>query len=225
MTARRAIAAAVLALLLAGCTARLRPAPTATLVPGRGQGAEATEAGVRVVARAGAWRARPPGLEGVVTPVLVTVENGSDRTLRIRYDDFSLVGADGRRFAALAPFEIEGTVSEPAPAYAFPRSALAPRLLGFHRGRPVYLYDPVWYDPFWYDPFYGPGFLRVDLPTGDMVQLALPEGTVEPRARVSGFVYFERVRRDAGRVDFTARLADARTGEPMGRVVIPFVVE
>jgi hypothetical protein len=213
-----------MALLLAGCAAELRPGPAASVVPGRGYGAEASDAGVRVVARAGAWRARPTQLEAVVTPVLVTIENGSDRPLRIAQDVFTLASDPGRRFAALAPFDIEGTVSEPVPGYAIPRPSFGPRLIGFHRGRPVYVRDPFWWDP-WYDPFYPSRFAYLDLPTGDMVQLALREGPLEPGGSATGFVYFQRVPQDAGHVDFTMRLVDARTGLPFGAVSIPFLVD
>jgi hypothetical protein len=58
-----------------------------------------------------------------------------------------------------------------------------------------------------------------------MVQLALPARTVEPGARATGFLYFDRVKRKAKRVDFTARLLNATTGEQIGTVTIPFVTE
>jgi hypothetical protein len=221
----RWLAVVILALLVGGCAARLRPGPAATVVPGRGHGAEATEAGVRVVARADAWRARPAQLEAVVTPVLVTIENGGSRPLRISQADFALVSDVGRRFAAVPPFEIEGSMSEPLPSYGFPRWRPAPRLLGFHRGRAVYVFDPFWYDPTWYDPFYPSGFVHIDLPTADMVQLALRETPLEPTASTTGFVYFQRVPGDVGHLNFTLRLVDARTGDPFGTIFIPFVVE
>lgn len=207
-----------LVLLLAGCAAQLRPAPDARLVPGLPGAATAQADGVTLTAQAGAWRGRPPGLETYVTPVLVTVDNGSRVPVRLRYADFALVDARGRRLEARAPFEVRGAVAEPLPYYAFPRG---PFLVRDIAGRPV-LVDPFWYDPFYFD---FPRYRRVELPTGDMVQLALPEKVLEPGARVSGFVYFEPVERAASPLTLTVRLVDDRSGEPFATATIPFVLK
>ena len=207
-------------LLLGACAGQLQPAPEAMLVEGRGKGAAAQTAGVTVIARARAWQSSPSSLELVVTPILVTIENESPTPLRVRYADFALVGPEGRRFAARAPFEVQGYVADPGAGYAYPRYPYPyPYFIRDSLGRPVA------FDPFWYDPFYDFGrFPSVSLPTGDMVQLALPERVVEPHGRATGFVYFERVQK-VPRVDFTARLLDDRSGQPIGTVTIPFVLD
>ncbi len=206
-------------LLLGGCATHLRPAPGAQLVPGREQAAVAEAGGVRVSARAGAWRGRPAALGDVATPILVSVENTGTVPVRLRYEHFSLRAADGRVLPGRGPYEVEGVAAEAVPGYAFARP-------------PLFWYDPLWrhpfwWDPFWYDPFWfdHPRFSRVPLPTGDMVQMALPERVVEPGARVTGFVYFDRVTRAMSPLTFTARLVSDRTGEDIGAVAIPFVVE
>lgn len=66
--------------------------------------------------------------------------------------------------------------------------------------------------------------LRVDLPSVDMLQKALPEGVLDPGGRITGFVYFEELR-DGARIDFTIRLFDAVTGESFGALELPFIVE
>jgi hypothetical protein len=217
LTVRVLLAGAVL--LLAGCAPHLRPAPDAQLVPGPGQGAAAEGAGVRVVARAGAWHAWPPHLSSVVVPMLVSVENHSTTAVRLRYQDFALVSPDGRRFPALAPFEIQGVVMEPVPGYARP---LGPFLVRDVFGRLVFV-DPWFGDPFSRD-WTLPRTVAVTLPTADMVQLALPERVVEPGGRVSGFLYFPRLRRVAA-VTFTARLLSEPGHEPLATLTIPFLME
>lgn len=103
--------------VLAGACApavELEPAPRANEIEaGPGEGAAAVEAGVRMVARVDAWDARPEDLDEEVTPVLVTISNGSTVPLRIRYNEFQLVSASGQRFAAMPPFLLEGEVSVP----------------------------------------------------------------------------------------------------------------
>lgn len=219
---RAAAVLAILGLVLGGCAARLVPAPTAQLVSGPGEGAEARQAGVTVEARVGAWQGHPADLEAHVTPVLVTIDNQGPRPLRVRYEQFELAGSTGRLSVARSPFAIRGWVSEPLPGYALARPWVGFRIVGVHRGRAIVLADPF-LDPFWYPPFYGAGFGRVGLPTGDMVALALPERPVEPGARVSGFVYFDRLGRDVENVDLVFHLVDARSGDEFGQVAIPFV--
>jgi len=85
----KALTLFVLVLVVGGCAAELRPAPTAQILPGPGEPATAAAAGVRVVAQVGAWRAQPAGLGGAVTPILVTIDNQSDVPLRIRPSAFA----------------------------------------------------------------------------------------------------------------------------------------
>jgi hypothetical protein len=208
-----------LILVFGGCAAELRPAPTAQILPGPGQPATAEAAGVRVVAQVGAWRAYPARLDGVATPILVTVDNQSDVPLRIRPSDFALVSGDGRRFVAQAPSEVHGAVAEPGPpVYAFPRTYVVSTRDGAGR---VLLYEPFPYGPYFN---YYPGATWTELPTGDMIQLALPERALEPRTNVTGFLYFPKLARNAGSVDLTAALVDARTSAPVATLTIPFVV-
>jgi hypothetical protein len=70
-----------------------------------------------------------------------------------------------------------------------------------------------------------PLYLRVPLPTSEMIRLALPEGALDPGATVEGFLYFDRVKRKAGRVTFEATIVTAFSGERLGVVAIPFVAD
>ena len=210
----------VAAVGLSACATTLKPAPGAPVVEGSlGRGVIAEGAGVRLIAWAGAWRAWPRSLEAVVTPVLVSVENRSQVPLRLRHSDFALVGPAGQSFAAHGPFEVVGHVAEPAGWYASPGLYAGTYVVRDVRGRP-FLIDPLWDDPF----FYGPAFTSVELPSSDMVQLALPERVVEPHDTATGFLYFDRVRK-VPRVDLTARLVDDRSGQPFVTLTVPFVVD
>ena len=204
----KALTLLVLILTVGGCAAQLRPAPTAQILPGPGQPATAAAAGVRVVAQVGAWRAEPANLGGAVTPILVTIDNQSGAPLRLRPSAFALVSGDGRRFVAQAASDIHSAVANAGPpSYAFPR--------GY-----VVLSDPFFYDLYVSDD---PESMWIALPTSDMIQLALPERVLEPRTTVSGFLYFPRLARNVSSVDFTATLADDRTGAPVATLTIPFV--
>jgi hypothetical protein len=88
----------------------LRPAPGANVGPG--DGAVAADEGARIEARTETWSAFPDHLTDEVTPVLVTTTNESNAPLRIRYDEFHLVGPAVKTFAALPPFDITGTVTQ-----------------------------------------------------------------------------------------------------------------
>ncbi len=223
---RRALGHAALAtglLLAAACATRIVPAPTADRLPGPGAAALAEAAGVRVIVAADAWRGFPADLAEAVTPMLVTIHNGSERQLMIRYEHFALTSPEGRRFAALPPFEITGVVSEPVPGFHPPvRFGVAPYLSRWYPGWTVFG-GPFPFHTAYYDAFY-PAFTRVALPTGDMVQKALPEGVVEPGGRVAGFVYFEEVK-DVEVLTFAARLVEPSAATPFAEVRLPFVVD
>jgi hypothetical protein len=219
------LALVLCAAALTGCAARLAPAPGTVVAPGPGTGAVAREAGIQLSARAHAWRNVPSTLEMIVTPIFVTIENNGTVPLRVRREDFALVAADGARSVARGPYEIEGFASEHAPAgFAYPRASFGIGH-GWYRGGRFGLGMPFGGDPFLYDDYYYPMFVNVPLPTGDMIQMALPERVLEPGARAEGFLYFDRVDRKAKRVDFTARLVNATSGDQIGTITIPFVVD
>lgn len=202
----------------------LDPAPRANEIEaGPGEGAAEVEVGVRMVARVDAWNARPEDLDEEVTPVLVTISNGSTVPLRIRYNEFQLVSANGQRFAAMPPFLLEGEVSVPVTTPFFPGTGfeVAPYLSPFYPGISPFA-GPFAADPLYYDTYF-PAFREIELPTTDMLARALPEGVVAPGGEVTGFLYFQEVGDEAERVSYRAELVNALTGEPFGVVAIPFV--
>lgn len=214
-----------LAALLGACSQpELSPAPAANAVPGLGQGAVATEAGVRVEARTDAWSARPENLETEVTPILVRITNQSSMPLRLRYNEFHLVGPGGQSFAAIPPFSLEGEVTRPInrPAFASTGFSVAPYLGGYYPGITrfggAFAPDPIYYGT------YGTRFRDLELPTDQMLELALAEGVLDPGGEVQGFLYFEEAGELANRVSFRTELVNASTGDQFGTATIPFVV-
>lgn len=205
----------------------LAPAPGAMPAPsGPGSGAVATVEGVTMEARAGAWRGLPQNLEAESIPLLVEITNDSDRTIRLRYNDLQLVAPGGQTFHAIAPFRVEGDVSQTVdvPAFTATRFRLAPYLSRYYPRYDLVTGDFV-YDPLYYDT-YVPTRVRVDLPTADMIRMALPEGVLDPGGRISGFLYFEDVEDlNIPQVEFTAALVDAESGDRFGTIAIPFVVQ
>lgn len=126
----------------------------------------------------------------------------------------------------------EATYGQLTPAYYGHRYGGFYGGFGGFGGR-SYWYDPWWYGsywwPGWYDPwFYGPTYAVPyyiePLPTRDMVRRALPEGTLEPGASISGFLYFQDVGNREDSVTLRARLVDAQTEEGIGEITIPFFV-
>jgi hypothetical protein len=191
-----------------------------------------TMAGVTVTAEADAWRGVPADLIRVI-PLLVTIDNKSTRPLRVRYTEFALVD-ETKHASALPPFRIEGTetvgTSGALNAYPYPLSGfyVAPYLSRFYPGLTPFA-GPFVYDPFFYTSYY-PRFVELQLPTGDMVQKALPEGVLQPGGRMSGFLYFENV--DIGDINgdddmgrFLMDLVDASTTRAIGTVAIPLEID
>lgn len=193
-------------LLLAACAASPGlPAPMA---------ARAGE--VEVVARTGAWSGWPADLSRLTTPIHVRVVNRGATPVRVSHDDVALV-AGGVRLPAVLPYEVRGVVYAPPPA-ALPSAGFSPDVADSSA-------TPHWAlrgsataaeaDP----ARVGEQFA---LPSLDMLDGALPEGVVPPGDEASGFVYFEPL--GAGPAELSVRLIDGRTGQVVGRAVIPITL-
>jgi hypothetical protein len=217
--------------LIAGCIpeARLQPLPEARSLAGDTSAAMAEAHGVRLVADGAAWDSYPKNLERRLTPVEVRVENHSGRPLSIRYEFFDVEGASRFHYAAIPPLSLDEVTDNGSPictAGYWPRSY---RWGWYGRGwEPRPWRRPDWSNPF-YDPYYDPywsPYVRCEepLPTRDMVEQALPEGTLEDGGTVAGFLYFQGVAEREKQVTLQAELVDARTGEHFGRLSIPFQV-
>lgn len=236
---RLAVLAAAIALLPACASQRpsLVPAPDAQLASAGGTIALASDAGVTIRVDPDAWRG-PVDIESAVTPMHVQIENQSDRKLRIRYDDFSLVADGGERYVALPPYDIRATVTGPAapayraspldrPAFAWHNFYVAPWYRYWYPSVSVWHGHPFAFDPRYYGTYY-PRWerMRVELPTPEMLRYALPEGVLEEGGRVAGFLYFERVVNGTapGAVAFRANVADIVTDETVAVLEVPFVI-
>jgi len=223
--------AIVLALSACAPVVTLTPAPSATLVPGTTNEAVASAKGIRMVVVGNAW----VGEEGVldyVTPVRVTIEDDTTMPLRVQYRQFALVGQKGDLYAALPPFDIKGTITEPilgqayspilTPDFDYDRFLVAPPYTR------LYPRIGLWGDPFFYDPDYYDTYWNfwasIPLPTDRMLVRALPEGVIQPGGRVTGFLYFKRVSPSDKLVRFRADLVDAAGRQTFGEISIPFVV-
>lgn len=212
-------------LLTASCGGRpeLVPSPEASLVEGDPLAARRTVAGVTVTAEPGAWAGRPASLR-VVTPVLVTLDNRGAAPLLVRYSELALEGPSGERFAALPPYDIEGTAtgyeSAGGPSYPMMGFSVAPYASRYFPFYGTYGGD-FFYDRSYYGTYYSE-FKRIGLPTSDMVQKALPEGVVDPGGKVQGFIYFQNVAEGLRQVEFRYELVHANSGERFGIVKIPF---
>lgn len=227
-----AIAVGFLSLASSGCSSRaqLSPAPSARQVSGHPGTPGTTVSGVHVTAAGERWDGPSEVLE-FVTPVRVLIENHSQRPVEVRYGNFSLLSASGKRYAAVPPFRVQGTVAQPvlAPGY----SPITPRFI--HRGfRVAPYYAPMYpglgrypsafgYDPGYYGN-YGSYWARVRLPTRQIVDEALPEGVLDHDGQLDGFLYFQPVDPDDRQVTFRAALVDPGSAETFGTASIPFTV-
>src|SRR5438270_2325880 len=92
----------------------LEPGAGAELAPGRANVAEAAAAGVSVKVTGDSWKGDPQNLGTLFTPVRVTLENHSGKTLRVSYRDFALAGGSGFKYAAIPPMKAKGTLNSSA---------------------------------------------------------------------------------------------------------------
>lgn len=223
-------AAALLATgcMLGGCATqtRLEPAPV-EVMKSAGETCIGGCEGVRLVVDPDAWKGTPE-VTDTVTPLEINVVNDHGEAIRVLYRHFALVAPGGKRFSALPPFEIRGTVQTPPPSSVAGGAAFSSRDFFVSPHHQPYMpgvpsaEEPFPYDPLYYQRYYG-AWQEVELPTEYMKAAALPEGDIQDRGEVTGFVYFEKVR-DVERVELHMDLMEADDGTIFGRIRIPFVV-
>ena len=227
--------------LLAACSsayATLTPAPSAVLVDGTLNVAIAERDGVRLTVQADAWDGDRQVADAVQT-VRVTIANHSDHSLRVRYEDFSLVASTGQRFAALPPFKVEGSLMQPmlADGYApfgvagfgYRGFLIAPYYARLYPGIPVFPSSRLFYEPGFYTTYHR-SLTRSIRPTVQMLSLAMPEGVIEAGGQLSGFLYFEAVDARLDAVQFQADLSAVQsistgvTEQRLGLFAVPLLV-
>src|SRR3569623_2278436 len=226
-----AMSRTTLALLVAGLAAvigcghgRLVPSDAAKLVYGTNAAACVVADGLRCTAESTAGEGRPGELPPSVMPIKVRIRIDSDKPVRVRYEDFALRGANGRRYRSLplVPLQHGGT-SAIRPIYAASKFFVAPLLHDVYPELPAWS-NPLPRDEALYDKEYakwgnsGPG--------RHVRREGLPEGMVDAGGSVTGFLYFEDPTRREGRATFEAELE--RGGDTEGQnttLKLPFRVD
>lgn len=224
----------------AGCRSAtdLEPAPTAPPAPVTMESFGAESAfdaanGVEVAASGRRWPGTLP-IAYEITPLRVRVKNASREPIRIDYGQFSIQETgEGEAYRAIAPFNVEGEVEQRylvpdptpfEPAWFGRRYHVYDPFAGYYYGTPTAWADPyVWSDADW--DYYDAYWAERELPTGKMLARALPPGVLEPGGRVDGWLFFEKVDEDAGRVHLRAELVDAEDGDRHGVARLPFTAE
>jgi len=242
----------LLTLLACSSAPALRPAPDAAIGD---HGATATEATVTMAAEADAWAGTPHQIDGY-TPIRIRLENDGDHPIRVRYDDLRVAAGDST-VTPIDPRAIDGTEYVSPHNAGYGRSAYGSHGFhvashhsglssghgrhgghglahgfghgfghglghGFHPGG--YGYRSLRYG-------YGGHSRAVELPTRDMLTMAVPEGFLEPDGHVEGFLYFptEKIphtkREHPGSAPFTMTVVHAETNETLGEISIPFEYE
>lgn len=203
--------------------------------------AYAEQQGVHFYADGAAWKGDPPQLAQVMTPVLITIDNRSSRSLRLSYSDLRLVGSSGFVYPAMAPMPGRNIVSSidgqkcmvVLADYSAAAPVRPPRHPRFRQHRfyvaPHYRYFYpnyyAWPNTFFYDPSYYDNLTWPQrLPTADMLAEALPEGVVQAGGNVQGFIYFQQVAQRERQVRLEFSLVNADDGTAFGVVMVPFVV-
>lgn len=224
----RIVTLLAIAALAGGCATRTRlePAPMETMESSGDLCIGGCE-GVQLIADPDAWKGTPE-IADKVTPIKITVQNNHGSAIRVLYRHFALIAPDGKRFSALPPFEMKGSVevaSPPAasgsPAFRSHHFFVSPHHHAYVPGVPM-AGEPFPYDRFYYDRYYG-AWEEIELPTDHMKAAALPEGDIRDRGEVTGFVYFEKVE-GVEKVELHMDLMEADDGTIFGRVRIPFNV-
>jgi hypothetical protein len=183
-----------------------------------------SRSGVTVTADGSVWDSSPKSLPTEVTPVWVTLHNGTGRALRVQYDEFTLRGASGATYIALAPYALRASRSRPA--FEVPDGGYFDKFQVAAYLAPFYPWLQVWNGPLPHGPSNYSVWWRASLPTASMLDWALPEGVLESGGTASGYLYFQKVRTQEGEVTFLAGLEEpTRARQPTSQpalIDIPF---
>jgi hypothetical protein len=72
---------------------------------------------------------------------------------------------------------------------------------------------------------WSPAYYPATEPPAEVVNLALPEGVLEPGGRVDGYLYFQRLHEGAAHLALTWETHDASTGAPLGAAQVQLEVK
>lgn len=218
----------------AGCVheGKLRPQPGVVPLTEDGSAAVTGGQGVRLVAYGSNWKGSPANLEHHFTPVQIRLENHSGRPLSVQYKSIEL-DANGA-YRARSPQDLGAILATRATRYTPPRPAYVPppksptRFDGpsMREAGPTYTGRGYEVTPMSTVPCATcPSLAGVsNVPTSDMVQLALPEGPLADGQEREGFVYFEQPLLGVDKATLKVTLVDASSGEPFGTLSVPFEV-
>ncbi|MDQ3191544.1 MAG: hypothetical protein M3Q58_08120 [Bacteroidota bacterium] len=207
----------------------LTPATNASKPDTPEQSATASVAGVRVIVQAQAWDGTTV-LKDHITPLRVTINNNSGKSIKVNYMDFVLVSSDGEQFAALPPYEIEDSIQDLSPRanhdiitpdFFYEGFSIAPYYFPRYEG--IDAFDGNFhYSPDYHDNYYH-YWAEIPLPTIEMLQQALPEGVIQDKGKVTGFLYFEVVPDNIQQINFKMNVVDSENENRLGTLTIPFL--
>src|SRR3990170_5499677 len=174
---------------LAGCASRrLVPLPDGGLINPELRSAMKTENGVTVTVQASAWHGTPSDLDSYVTSLYVEIQNDTDTSLTLGYEDVMLFDENRTQYNALTP-ETVANIFQAAyrSTYIYPPFYFSGSVFigsGFFYFSPYYFYP---FYPWWDYPVY------YQVPLDDIFNQALVPGLINPNAKLQGFIYFQKI--------------------------------
>lgn len=190
-------------------------------------------AGVRIVVEPDVWYG--PENDGKdIVPIKMTIMNNSGFPIIIRYSDFFIAGAKtGNVYPALPPyyFENDGQTSKVVlpsivalePYFVCEKFNIAYYSSGMYPDLPVwkgvFLHDHLYYN------LYYPLWARKELDSFTaLIKSEIPEGVILDNGFLSGFIYFETFKKHEKKVVLNFRLCEARRGQVLEMISIPYFV-
>ena len=175
----RYIVLLVSVLILSGCASiKIVPEPTVGGIVNEKENSETiTHGNISITAKSGDAEILAYNLEGSVASFYVMVENQTDRELFVGNDSFLLVDSDGRQYFPLTPEKVKEIVARDT-YYLIPYPYVGFYYLEDYEKSSFY--NRVTSDqPYFYEVY-----------PQDIYTKALPGGSVIPKAKVAGLLYF-----------------------------------
>ena len=195
----------IFSIILTGC-ASLYGNSSYSIISPQVQSSAPGQKKIDVTISANTWQGKPQNLSGYLTPLFIEINNNTDKPIVIGYNDFVLIDQNRNQYNVLIPDIASDIIAQKSRNKWYFRPSISIGIgtggyyrrgygygIGYYnRGYPYYRSPFYWpYNSAFYSDYYDSYYYNQDY--SDIFTHALVPGVIRPNAKLSGFVYFNKL--------------------------------